>query len=176
MKFGGNHCKLSTYEKGIMAATTMEHISILVANADMFNTDCHLVDPRALSKTLENTLKLHLCFAPGMECANSYLLQNGATCYYDDVVFLQKCSGGHDDFWRCGRAKHFSNAAGMVLCLVDVFHFNGTRAGTQASKWTSSSGSLQLTEVRDILQPVIHTQGTSGQITRLTPAPLSCLK
>jgi hypothetical protein len=111
-----------------------------------------------------------------MECANSCLLQNGATCYTDDAVFLQKCYGGHNDFWRCGRAKHFFNAAGMVLCLVDVFHFNGTRAGTQASKWTSSSDSLQLIEVKDILQPVIHTQGTSGQITCLTPAPLSCLK
>lgn len=175
-KFGGTHCKLSTYEKGIMAATTMEHISILATNADLFNTDCHLVDPRTPSKKMENILKMHQCFVPGMECANSCLLQNGATCYTDDAVFLQKCYGGHNDFWRCGRAKHFFNAAGMVLCLVDVFHFNGTRAGTQASKWTSSSDSLQLIEVKDILQPVIHTQGTSGQITCLTPAPLSCLK
>ena len=56
-KFGGTHCKLSTYEKGIMAATTMEHISILATNADLFNTDCHLVDPRTPSKKLENILK-----------------------------------------------------------------------------------------------------------------------
>ena len=170
-KYGSLHCKLQTYEQGLLAGVTMEHLNILMGNEDLFKTQCHLVDPQDLPKRLEATLKQMKCFVPGMVCSNSCVLQSGTTCKTGDVVFMENAGAS---MWRCGQAKHFLSALGFLLCLVDVFTFVGQREGTISSTWTKSQSSLQLIALENILQPVAHTYGKDGSILCLTPAPLSC--
>ena len=107
-----------------------------------------------------------------MVYASSCILKTGTTCYSEDVVFL---AGGGNDSWRCGQAKYFFNAGGMLLCLLDVFTFCESRPGIQCSKWKPTAA-LQLLELDQILQVAIYTQGKNGQFTALTPSPLSCQK
>lgn len=171
-KFGSVHCKLVTYEKGLLSAVSMEHINTLVTQHDLFKASCHLINPSGLTKKLEKMFQELQCFVPGMVYSKRCILQNGATCYKDDVVFMQKHPGGNE-FWQCGQVKHFFDAAGLLLCLVDMFTLLGLRAGTESSKW-QAGGALKLVDVREVLQPVIHSHGKDGTLTCLTPALLSC--
>ena len=172
-KYGSNHCRLGTYEQGLLASVTMEHISILVGDADLFKTTCHLIEPRDLPKKLEATLKSMHCFVPGMLCSNSAMLQSGSICKANDVVFLEKLPGATSYIWSCGQAKHFLAAFELQFCLVEVFTFLTQREGTMSSSWTTSN-SLQLVPLGKLLQPVAHTFGKDGQVLCLTPAPLAC--
>ena len=171
-KFGSSHCKLGTYEKGLLSAVSMEHINTLVENQNLFQTACHLVSPRVLTKKLEQILKDHQCFVPNMEYSNSCMLPSGTICHTKDVVFLQE-SGSSIGNWKCGQVQHFYKVAGLSLCMVDVFHFLGAKPNTLASKWQAKAHSLKLLNVQQLLQPAIHSYGQDGQVTCLVPAPLS---
>lgn len=175
-RYGSLHCNLPTYEQNLLSSVTMEHISILVGNADLFKAECHLIGPGDLPKKLEATLKNMSCFVPGMVCSNSAMLQSGSICKANDVVFFEQLPGATDHLWRCGQAKHFLAALGFQLCLVDVFTLVSQRHGTSSSTWAKSASCLQLILLAKILQPVVHTYGKDGNILCLTPAPLSCQK
>ena len=167
-KYGGTHCNLSTYEKGLMTAVTMEHLNILVSNTSLFSNTCHLVDPKELTKKLEVMFKDINCFVAGMQYSNSCILANGATCNTEDFVFL-----AGNGSWTCGKAKYFFNAAGMLLCLVDVYQLCQRKPHTASSKW-EPTGPLQLLNLDRILQVAIYAPGKDGKAIVLTPAPLSC--
>ena len=171
-KFGSVHCKLVTYEKGLLSAVSMEHINTLVSQHYLFKTSCHLINPSGLTKKLEKMFQELRCFAPGMMYSKCCILQNGATCHRDDIVFMEKLPGDNE-FWQCGQIKHFFDAAGCLLCLVDMFKCLGVRAGTESSKWQAGGG-LKLVDVRQVLQAVIYSHGKDGSLTCLTPALLSC--
>ena len=172
-RYGSNHCRLGTYEQGLLASVTMEHISILVGDADLFKTTSHLIGPRDLPKKLEATLNSMHCFVPGMLCSNSAMLQSGSICKANDVVFLERLPGATSYIWSCGQAKHFLAAFELQFCLVEVFTFLTQREGTMSSSWATSN-SLQLVPLGKLLQPVAHTFGKDGKVLCLTPAPLAC--
>lgn len=173
-QYGGAHCNLQTYSRGVLAAVTMDHLSILVSNASLFNTECHVVEPHKLPKKLVDLLKKEKCFLEGMECSNSCMLQAGTLCKTGDVVFLELAPDDHTGFWRCCKLKHFLVWGSLELALVEMLGFMEQRPCTQSSKWQVVDGNLDLIPVQQILQPVVHTYDKDGSCICLTPAPLSC--
>ena len=172
-KFGSVHCKLQTYEKGLLTAVTMEHVNTLVKDKDLFSTQSHVVEPRQPTKKLMSTLVQEGVFWKGMECSRSCVLQTGTTCKAGDVVLLQPTIA-NSSFCGCGKVKHFLVIHNLHFCIVDELTFKGTRAGTQSSKWQAAHGQLKLMALDRILQPVVHTEAQDGSFVCLTPAPFSC--
>ena len=176
-KYGSVHCNLQTYDKGVLAAVTMEHIHSLVLDSSLFQGHCHAVEPAKPKPKLENILKKEGFFAAGLQIATTAILQGGSTCKNDDVVFLEPtATTSHNFSWRCGKLKYFLVWTNVQLCIVDVFEFLGTKCESQASRWQAAAGKLQLVPLEQVLQPVIHNQSADGVFTCLTPAPLSCAK
>ena len=173
-KFGGSHHKLSTYERGLLSAVTMEHLSSLMNDASLFKSHAHVVDCKPPSKKLIKLLKAEGILLEAMQCSNTCRLECGTTCTTNDVAFLDRAAVDSNNFtWGCGKIKHFLILGSLELCIVDVLKFKGCRAGTQSSKWQAATESLRLIHVKQVLQPVVHTEAADGTCTCLTPAPLS---
>ena len=171
-RYGSAHCNLSSFDKGVLTSVTVQQIHTLLNDTDLFNTSCHLINPRPLPKKLVEKLKELNFFFEGLQSATGCKLASGSSCSLGDVVFLQGGMGGFP--WRCGKVKHLL-LAGVQVCLLEMFTFIDTK-GKHATMWHSSTDCLELALLEELVQPVVHNFGKNGKVTCLTPAPLSCFK
>ena len=175
-QFGSTQCNLQGYEKGLLSAVSSHHINILLNDEKLFHTGCYLLDPRPLPIGLEAKFKELGYFMEGMLHAKASKLTQGSTCTIGDVVFfggpLQLAAGVGS--WMCGKAKHFLAIPGFSFCLLEQYIFLEARPGTHASIRQTSNALLQLVGLKQLWQPVVHSNGKEGKIFCLTPAPLSC--
>ena len=171
-KYGSLQYGLEAYDKGLLTGVAQEHLGVLHNKPELFQTGCSILDPKPVGKKMEQYLKANQWFVEGMAISNSSRLEFGSMCKAGDICFCR--SNGNEGFpFACCEIKHFLVVAGMELCIVQMLDFQESRANSHASTWQIPAESLQLLDIRSLLQPVVCSYINSAKVICLTPAPLS---